>query len=298
VAAEAVVLGDWGGTTLRLWLRQAGATLAVGEAPGLLVALAGPAAILRAALARLGAPARPRRIVLCGMAGARGGLAEAGYVSCPAGVPEWIAASRTTVLDDIPVALLPGFSDRRGRPDVMRGEETQVFGALTGRDAREPVDLVLPGTHSKWVRVQDDRIVRLATCPTGELHARLLGSSLAPAAAGTDDLGHAAGFAAGVDRALDGGPLIASLFEARAAQVLDGRTGDWSRGFLSGLLIGAEVAAMAPSLGSADAPLLVGSDALVRLYRSAFARFGLDCRAASGESCALAGLEIADAQLG
>lgn len=302
MATEPVILGDWGGSRLRLWLRQGGATVAASEAPGLLVARQNPTEVLRAALRRLGATVQSCRIVLCGMAGARDGLAEAGYVSCPAGVHEWVSAALETALDDSPVMVLPGFSirDRHGRPDVMRGEETQVFGALAGREADDgkSADLVLPGTHSKWVRAEQGRIVQFATCPTGELHARLLGTSMAPGEPGTDDRGHSDGFCAGIDRARDGGPLIASLFEARAARMLDRQTGDWSRGFLSGLLIGSEIAAMAPSLAGGLVPLLVGSADLVRLYRTAFAKFGLDCRTADGESCALAGLEIAHAQLG
>jgi 2-dehydro-3-deoxygalactonokinase len=302
MVAHPVILGDWGGTRLRLWSRLGGITVASSEASGLLVAQESPADVLRAALDRLGVIGQPRRIVLCGMAGARDGLAEAGYVPCPGGVDEWIGAALATSLDAIPITILPGFShcDRQGRPDVMRGEEAQVFGALARQQAgdRSAVEIVLPGTHSKWVRVEDGRIAHFATCPTGELHARLLGSSLAPREPHEDDRGHADGFSAGIDRARDGRPLMASLFEARAAQLLDRRSGDWSRGFLSGLLIGGEIAAMATSPARKVAPLLVGSADLVGLYRTAFAKFGLDCRTADGESCALYGLEIAHAQLG
>ena len=302
VVADPVILGDWGGTRLRLWLRQEGTTVAASEAPGLLVAQDRPEQVLRDALDRLGGAAQIGRIVLCGMAGARDGLAEAGYVPCPAGSGEWIGAALQTSLGDLPITILPGFSDRdrQGRPDVMRGEEAQVFGALARQQADEmrPVDIVLPGTHSKWVRVEEGRIAHFATCPTGELHARLLGSSMAPREPHEDDRGHADGFSAGIDRAREGGPLMASLFEARAAQLLDRRSGDWARGFLSGLLIASEIAAMAPAPVRGRAPVLVGSADLVRLYRTAFAKFGLDCRTVDGESCALAGLEIAHDQLG
>src|SRR5690606_18292356 len=110
LVGEPVILGDWGCTRLRLWLRRDGATVAASEAPGLLVAHQGPAAVLRVALRGLGATGRPCRIVLCGMAGARDGLAETGYVPCPAGVPEWTGAALQTALDDVPVAIVPGFS--------------------------------------------------------------------------------------------------------------------------------------------------------------------------------------------
>lgn len=302
MATEPVILGDWGSTRLRLWLRCGGATVASHEAPGLLVAREDPAQALRSALSRFDARAKRRRIVLCGMAGTRDGLAEAGYVPCPGGVEEWVGASLSTSLDEFPITILPGFAcrDREARPDVMRGEETQVFGALAlhGEKAGHPRTIVLPGTHSKWVSVKGDRIALFATCPTGEIHARLAGSSLAPEAnndPGTDD---SEGFLLGIERARTGGALIASLFEARAARMLDAWTGTRARSFLSGLLIGSEIAAMAQRLEPRVLPLLVGSPDLVRLYRTAFERFGLACRTADGESCTLRGLEIADAKLG
>jgi 2-dehydro-3-deoxygalactonokinase len=302
VAGEPVILGDWGGTKLRVWLRRGGATLASGEAPGLLLAGNEPAQVLRAAIAALGAEARSCRIVLCGMAGARGGLGEAGYVPCPGGVDEWVGAAVRTSLGEHPVTILPGFAGRdgEGRPDVMRGEEAQVFGVLAAHEAAGdgPRAIVLPGTHSKWVGVQGPRIARFATCPTGELHARLMGSSLVPEADGANAGWDAEGFDAGLDRARGGGAPMASLFEARAAQMLDGRTGAWARSFLSGLLIGSEIAALARWLEPGASPWLIGSAELVGLYHRAFGQFGLACRTADGDICALRGLEIADARLG
>jgi 2-dehydro-3-deoxygalactonokinase len=296
-----VVLGDWGSTRLRLWLRRDGATLATAEAPGVLVGRQTPEQTLRGALDRLGALARGCPVVLCGMAGARGGLAEAAYIPCPGGREAWIGAATRLSLDDLAVTILPGFShrDERGHPDVMRGEEAQVFGALERHEADDArADIVLPGTHSKWVRVEHGRITRFATCPTGELYARLLGSSLGPSAPGSGTRGRGEGFTAGLDRTGEGSPLLASLFEARAGRLLDGRSELWSAGYLSGLLIGSEIAAMTRSLTGATAPLVIGSADLVPLYRAAFARFGVDCRTADGELCVLAGMEMAHAQSG
>jgi 2-dehydro-3-deoxygalactonokinase len=181
----------------------------------------------------------------------------------------------------------------------MRGEEAQVFGALERHEADDALaDIVLPGTHSKWVRVEQGRIARFATCPTGELHAGLRGSSMGPAGADNGTRGSAEGFSAGLDRACEGSPLLASLFEARAGRLLDGRSEPWSAGYLSGLLIGGEIAAMTQSFARATAPLVIGSADLVPLYHAAFARFGVDCRTADSGTCALAGLEMAHAQCG
>jgi 2-dehydro-3-deoxygalactonokinase len=302
LTVEPVIFGDWGGSRLRLWLRLDGEITASCKAPGLLVAKEEPARVLRAAIAELAASTQPSRIVLSGMAGAHGGLSEAGYVRCPGGLDEWVGAALRTAPGEFATTILPGFSSRTpdGRPDIMRGEEAQVFGVLALQElaAEERQDIVLPGTHSKWVSVEGGRIIRFATCPTGELHARLLGSSLAPDDARADGEEHEAGFAAGIGRARESEALLASLFEARAARLLDGHTGAWSRGFLSGLLIGSEIAAMTPRLAP-DAPLwLVGSPGLTGLYRAALDRFGLACRTFDGETCALKGLEMADARLG
>jgi 2-dehydro-3-deoxygalactonokinase len=296
-----VILGDWGGTRLRLWLRAEGATLASHEGAGLLAARDDPAEVLRKGLEALGGQARHCPVVLCGMAGARGGLAEAPYIPCPGSVEEWTGAVVETSLGNRRVTILPGFScrDDRGRSDVMRGEEAQVFGVLAAEpEASGRRTVVLPGTHSKWVAVEGRRIARFKTCPTGELFALLGGSSLAPGYAARPVDPDADGFAAGIDRAREDGALIASLFEARAAQLLDGRPAHWASDFLSGLLIGSEIAAMVEQLESAGPLLLVGSDELTRLYRVALERFGIDCRTANGETCALRGLEITYARLG
>ena len=109
--------------------------------------------------------------LIAGMAGSRQGWVEAPYCACPAGLDE--VAARLAWIEAGRIALVPGLScERAGVPDVMRGEETQVFGALRllGVDRGT---LVLPGTHSKWVRVEAGRIVEFATLMTGEFYALL-----------------------------------------------------------------------------------------------------------------------------
>ena len=66
--------------------------------------------------------------------------------------------------------------NRFGTPDVMRGEETQLVGAVAADEAS--VLAVLPGTHSKWARVDRGRVVDFTTYMTGELYGVLLSHSI------------------------------------------------------------------------------------------------------------------------
>src|SRR5687768_3299565 len=124
------VYGDWGSTHLRLWRAQAGKIVDQRRGPGI-VGLERPAAdVLREAVApwRLDSG---ERIILCGMAGARGGLHEVAYVACPADTFAWRKEASDLTLGSNPLRIAAGLACREdGRPDVMRGEETQVFGAL------------------------------------------------------------------------------------------------------------------------------------------------------------------------
>src|SRR5207253_2700905 len=110
-------------------------------------------------------------ILMSGMIGARQGWVEAPYAQCPAGLPEIASAIVTIEARTLgALGLVPGvrvdYPD--GAPDVMRGEETQILGALTAM-ARSDGVFVLPGTHSKWARIKAGRIESFATYMTGEI---------------------------------------------------------------------------------------------------------------------------------
>jgi 2-dehydro-3-deoxygalactonokinase len=233
------------------------------------------------------------RVKLCGMAGARNGLRETPYVPCPASLFDWAEQAVRTGLGDRTLTIAPGIADRV-RPDVMRGEETQVFGAMaleSGLSAGRHL-FVLPGTHSKWIDVVDGRIVGFQTHMTGELFELLNHSSLftvAPDDAETDE----EGFTAGLARSAKGSDLSGALFEARAGQLVVGRSFAWARAFVSGLLIGAEVEAHARP--EPDAVVMIGDPGLTALYGEALTRFELDAAVLDGDACAIAGLRLLDA---
>jgi 2-dehydro-3-deoxygalactonokinase len=210
------------------------------------------------------------RVLLSGMIGSRQGWVEAPYLPCPAGVDNLAGA-----LIDVPftwaqVKLVPGLSgtDETGVAEVMRGEETQLAGVMAsvGQDGL----VCLPGTHSKWARIEGGRVVRFATHLTGEAFAALrghtiLGRMMRDGASGGD------GFARGLARSAEPGGLLHHLFGVRALG-LAGRLADEDAGsYLSGLLIGHEVrAALSPEVDVH----LVGAPELARLYAEAIASCG------------------------
>lgn len=287
------ILGDWGSTRLRLWLLRGGTVVDRRDGPGIVGLAQAPADALLAAIAPWRAQERIERITLCGMAGARGGLHEAPYAECPVTPADWRRAAVRFTFDRIPIRIAAGCAD--AATDVMRGEETQAFGAFALRPELAEGDewLILPGTHSKWLSARDGTILSLRTFFTGELFALLQGSSLLAAGAGADD--GEGGFRAGVARAGDSPGLLGTLFAARAAQLRQGRSPSWAQEFLSGLLIGTEVAEMRAAATLPRAVTLIGDVALTERYRQALEGFGIVCAVLDGEACALAGLGLLDA---
>ena len=178
----------------------------------------------------------------------------------------------------------------------MRGEETQIFGALY-RDPKLASGshvFVLPGTHSKWVDVQDGTITRFTTAMTGEVFALLrdhstllkVGDVTTNANAEVEE-----GFDAGVERSDDiADGMLAALFRTRTAQLLDQRSRSWARGFLSGLLIGSEVASLSRLYSTTGNVCIVGESDLTLLYRRVFERRGVAVSAIDGATCVVAGL--------
>lgn len=288
------ILGDWGSTRLRLWRVQGGAIVDRLSGPGIVGLPDAPADALRAAMTPWLADGPPGRIVLGGMAGARGGLREAPYAECPLAVADWRRTAVAFDLDGVPVRIAAGCAD--GARDVMRGEETQLFGALALRPelGRGRQVAVLPGTHCKWVEFDDGVIVSFRTFLTGELFALLQQSSLLAAASAGAGQDEGDGFAAGVAQARRGPGVTSGLFAARAAQLREGRSPAWARAYLSGLLIAGEAAEMQAAAPLPPRVTLIGDAGLGARYTAALAAFDVETDALDGEESALAGLGLFD----
>jgi 2-dehydro-3-deoxygalactonokinase len=230
-------------------------------------------------------------IVMSGMVGSRQGWVEAPYAPCPAGAAEIAAA-----LVAIPsatlgrVLLAPGLSavDSRGAPDVMRGEETQILGALAASGGADGL-FVLPGTHSKWARVEAGRILGFETFMTGEVFAALKNHTvLGRLMAETPKEGEPKGFALGVRAAAaleQPGDLLHAVFMTRTLGLFDRLAPDQLAEYLSGLLIGAEIVAGARG---AQRAVVIGGPALTARYAEAGALLGIELSPAPA-NCATLG---------
>lgn len=235
-------------------------------------------------------------LYLCGMIASRNGWREAPYVSCPAD-PEALA-QQLLPLGELPNAwVVPGVSciSPGGAPDVMRGEESQVIGALqiSGRDSAL---LLLPGTHSKWVQVHSGYIANLATFFTGELFALLhKHSSIGSVLSEPDSDPHS--FVAGVRYSRRAGGPLHQLFAARAMALCEPDSGLALSAYLSGILVGNEFTEALSMFSHSGEILLVGNDKLQKLYHLAAAEFDIELTAIDPSQAVVKGVTaIRDAQ--
>ena len=282
------IAADWGSTNLRLWGMGGGDVLwsarSDAGAAGLAPDAFAPA--LAAAIADRAGPGTP--VVACGMLGSRGAWREVPYAPVPC--PPAAASTRIDAATG-PVHIVHGLS-QSAPPDVMRGEETQIAGFLAA-EPRFDGTVLLPGTHSKWAHISAGEVVSFRTCLTGEMFDLLSTRSAlrGPAEGEWDD----AAFGAAVSDALSRPErLAADLFSLRAGWLLNGTPG---RARLSGLLIGAEIAATkAWWLGREVA--IVGEGTLFRLYESALRAHGVEAFACDAEDLTLRGLHAAHSAIG
>lgn len=296
--APAFVAADWGTTRLRLWLMDDSGTPLAERRSDEGMATAGTkgfAATLEDNLAAMGAPA-DLPVVACGMVGARQGWVEAPYVAVPAPLENIFGAALSAPGASRDVRIVPGVSQPEpARPEVMRGEETQIAGALASMRPGRHV-ICLPGTHSKWAEVDDGRILAFRTAMTGELFALLAEKSILrhslgepPEAFEPDD----AFFAAGLRAALaEPHGLISSLFSIRAGGLLLGQGKRAAAARLSGMLIGHEIAAMR-ALARDAGMVLIASGRMGALYAAALSLAGLAFDSVDADDAVRRGLTAA-----
>jgi 2-dehydro-3-deoxygalactonokinase len=284
---------DWGTTHLRAFAMGQGGLLARASSDDGMGSLARDG--FEPALLRLIEPwlahGRVTTVIACGMVGSRQGWAEAPYRTVPCSPLDAGSAVVVPTHDArIAVHLIPGL--RQMQPaDVMRGEETQIAGALALNAGFDGV-LCLPGTHSKWVRASAGEVISFQTFMTGELFALLSGQSVLRHGMSGDGWDDEA-FAAAVSDAISGPQKFAArLFALRAEGLLLSLPPATARARLSGLLIGIELAAARPYwLGQNIG--IVGAPALSATYANALAAQGAAPRLMPADACTLAGLSAA-----
>jgi len=241
-------------------------------------------------------PATGMPVLICGMAGARQGWLEAPYLETPADLRGLIHGAVRPAMPDgrFAPAILPGVCQKAGGDNVMRGEETQLLGLAMLKPGFNGM-VCMPGTHSKWARLNGTRVEQFSTAMTGEIYEVLRTHSVLRHSL-TGDLegpGRFDGFLAGAEAGLEHPEkLLGRLFEVRAGALLSGRQPDWCGGFLSGLLIGTEIAANRGLIGQQTVPL-IGSARLCELYASVLDMAGLESEIHDATTVTIAGLAAA-----
>lgn len=299
MVAAGFLAGDWGTSHLRLFLCDA--------AGNTLESLTGPGAAesrgrFHEVFSGLTASWRQRHgvlpAVLCGMVGSNFGWLQAPYVQCPAH-PQQIVAGCVSP-PGTAVHIVPGLAcqNRYAAPDFLRGEETQILGALQWdaslRRGRQL--LCLPGTHTKWVLLEQGAVQEFCTAPTGELFALLSEYSvLVPrttlAASPAADDAFERGASAWHD--FPQAQLLHRLFECRSRLLAGELAAESTSAFLSGLLIASDVGGALPLLATvpADTPVrLIGTPQLTSLYARVLAHHQRGTQQLDGAHAALAGL--------
>lgn len=273
---------DWGTSSLRgARLDEAGRVLEEKSAPlGILNVPNGDFAGVFASLFSDWMKPAGCVCLISGMAGSRQGWVEAPYVACPAGPDElrqhlhWIEPGR--------IALVPGLSDeQRDVPDVMRGEEVQIFGAMRLAGLTDGL-FVLPGTHSKWASVEGGRITGFRTFMTGEFYGLLSQHSILARTLEAEAPLDEAAFLRGVARAGSGEGLLHNAFGVRALALFGRLSPTESTSYLSGLLIGEELRLQ--ELPAGREMIAIGAAALTARYALALGQQGARVRTFGAEA--------------
>jgi 2-dehydro-3-deoxygalactonokinase len=297
MTAADFVAGDWGTSHLRLFLCDAqGTVLDRANGAGVAGSNGQCARIFDSLVSKWVAKPQALPAVLCGMVGSNIGWLQAPYVACPA-TPQEIATRCVSVRDGL-IRIVPGLScrNRFDAPDFMRGEETQILGALALEPAlRQGRKLLcLPGTHTKWVVLQEGVVTGFLTAPTGELfdvlsdHSVLVRERSGVAA-------NEAAFQRGLAQVerFPQAQVLHRLFECRSRS-LDGELGSQDvSAFLSGLLIASDIAGALDALAGETAVRavhLIGSPELTQLYATGLGRRQYATHATDGSAASVAGL--------
>lgn len=290
--SDAKLIGlDWGTTSCRAYLiGEAGKVLArQTDGPGILKIESGHfGPWLDSTIGGWIATHGAAPVILSGMIGSRQGWQEAPYARCPAGADDIVKALARIEWAGLSIALVPGLStENDGMPDVMRGEETQVLGALA-LSGHDDGLFLLPGTHSKWALIQSGRIVSFRTFMTGEVFGALkdhtiLGRLMREGAA------DAQAFARGVKEGAalgSAGALLNRIFATRSYGLMHKLADTALSDYLSGLLIGAEIAEATRE--TKTRVTIIASAALSQRYTDALRLTGHDS-ALAPEDCVAAG---------
>jgi len=301
MSKAAFIAGDWGTSRLRLYLCDvAGNVLARGDGEG--ASVPDCAARFAAAVTVWDKAYGILPAVLSGMVGSTIGWREVPYLPCPARPGAIAGAALRFEADDRHIAILPGLScmGKTGAPDVMRGEETQILGALRLEPslAKGRHVFCMPGTHVKWVIVEDGAVIQFQTALSGELFELLRRHSVLARDSHEVDAQSPA-FTLGLDFARHNhdADLLHLLFSTRSRVVTGAMARTDAASYLSGLVLGKDIGTALTLLDLKSPVQLICTPALAVLYAKALSAYDLESAVIDGDRCSLAGLVHAHAEI-
>ncbi len=301
-----LISADWGTTSLRVFLLdRRGAVVERREAPmGIMKISDGDFSGTFSALTGRWLNDYPDVPVLfSGMIGSEQGWALAPHIPLPARLADLAAALHAVPITDKKCAyIVPGLTTvgAHGVHDIIRGEETQIVGALDDDSPTEESVLCLPGTHSKWVTIDDDAISGFQTSLTGETLAILSDNSilgrLMENSAGDENEKEETAFVQGLSRATERGGLLHHLFGVRSQGYCRVIPQSGLRLYLAGILIGHEIRGMREIYPRLKSITIIAGQGIAERYGRALDFFGLQSTLVDGAAAAFGGhLKIARA---
>ncbi|MEP0233485.1 2-dehydro-3-deoxygalactonokinase [Roseibium sp.] len=288
---------DWGTTNLRVWLMSSAnevlAQYQSAKGMGTLAKEQFEPALLQLIEQDLD-PDKKTDVVVCGMAGSRQGWAEAPYLTTPCPPPSVNQATHVAGTDPrLSVYLLPGVK-QTDPEDVMRGEETQIAGFLSDTPSYNGM-VCLPGTHTKWASISHGEIRSFQTFMTGELFSLLSQKSVLRHGIEAGELDLKEFRQALHQIAEEPSSLAAVLFGIRAKGLIADLSPTQAFSRLSGLLVGAELAALGLGAKTAGPVVILGEDRIAQAYKVGLDALGLSGTCVSAERVTMRGLILAHA---
>jgi 2-dehydro-3-deoxygalactonokinase len=265
---------NWGSSNFRAYKLDVAANVEAERSSGRGAVQVPPGSFFDALMAEVGDWIRngETKVLMSGMVGARHGWKEAPYVSLPAAFDQVVDGVIRLELDLFDARIVPGLigADECGVPEVLRGEETEIFGCES--ELASYTHLCLPGTHTKWIRMESARITAFSTSMTGDLYKAIREGTILSACTQPEPTDSDA-FLLGVARSKQAGALAHHLFGVRTLVLTGGIQESSASSYLSGLLIGHEVDSMARP---GERIHLIGDPALCSLYAKALREFGVN----------------------
>lgn len=283
--SENYIAVDWGTTNRRAWLIDFNGEVAAqfADDKGLMSV---PAGGFENAVAEIRSILGPSPMLLAGMVGSDRGWRQAPYVSCPASAKA--LADNIIWIDRQHTGIIPGVCQISDQPDVMRGEEVQAIGAVAGGMVSPDMYVCHPGTHTKWIRLEQREISEFKTMMTGELYNLLRKGSLLSAQMLSEVIvGNS--FQHGLNDAYSGIEISSALFSIRARHLLSQQPSDGAS-YASGLLIGNDVHAGLAKARPDEQIAIIGRADLAHLYAVAIKSAGYECHIIDGDRAFLAGI--------